>query len=899
MVDSLKVAFRAYTVRHPKKGKRPRRKRIPLPERRWEEKVFTVDFETSTDEIQRLTIGCFRFSHWENGKLVTETEGLVYADDLPLRDPQGFGVLEAYIKTHRADAAPGYPHRLKLLSRKQFVKYELWRAAYRAQAIVAGFNLPFDLSRLAEDVTPARGSRFRGGFSFRLWPEYKDENGELCEDVNRPRLVIKHLDSKRALMEFTGRKEYAPSDLDENLDPFKGRFLDVRTAVFALTNESHSLDSACKTFGVEHGKTSIDQYGVITPEAIDYNRRDVLATQELLEKVRSEFDRHPIDLDPCKAYSPASLAKGYFQAMGITEPMKRSKIPLSALAASMMAYYGGRAEARIRRVGVPVECVDIKSAYPTGMSLMEVNEIQNAQQIEIKDFTDGAQQLLDTITLDECFRASTWKKFRFFARVVPDKHVLPLRAKYGYGGAFNIGVNEVSSDEGIWYPGPDLVKAVILSGRPIRVLEAFVLVPVGVLSSLRPVKLRCSVTVDPRIQDFFRATVEARRDPATVKEGKSQTNFLKCLGNSGSYGVNAQLNPEEQPRGKKVMVTVFGLDGPFDSPSHLPEKEGPYFFPPLAAMATAAARLFLGILEKCVNQGGGSHAFCDTDSMAIVATKFGGFVAPGVRAPSWKQVAEIVERFSSLNPYDPTRVPGSILKIEDENFIDGEQTQLYAYVISAKRYALYNLHADGTFTLRKWSEHGLGHLLNPTDPESASRDWIKQIWELIIAESLGLPVVYPNWLDRPALSRVTITSPHILKPLRRKKVPYSESVKPYNFVLAAHVTRFGQPLDLDPRQLFADRSIRKRRTKMAWSGLDRHLFGQRIWNLNAWTARQNHRAGQVITRCFGGLSNAPRDQERRRERQAMQSLDCRIAPTPPHSSGEGSDFVHRKGVEPL
>jgi hypothetical protein len=217
-------------------------------------------------------------------------------------------------------------------------------------------------------------------------------------------------------------------------------------------------------------------------------------------------------------------------------------------------------------------------------------------------------------------------------------------------------------------------------------------------------ELRGTVRVDPRTEDFFRATVEARRDPAAASEGKWQSGFLKVFANSGSYGVNAQLNPEEQPKGKKVPITVYGLDGPFRSESHSPEKHGPYFFPPLAALATAAARLLLGLLEKCVTEAGGSYAFCDTDPMAIVSTKFGGIVAPGLLALSWKQVDAIVERFASLNPYDPTRVPGSILKIEDENFVNGQQTQLYAYVISAKRYALYNLRADGTFTLRKMVE---------------------------------------------------------------------------------------------------------------------------------------------------------------------------------------------------
>ena len=46
--------------------------------------------------------------------------------------------------------------------------------------------------------------------------------------------------------------------------------------------------------------------------------------------------------------------------------------------------------------------------------------------------------------------------------------------------------------------------------------------------------------------------------------------------------------------------------------------------PPVAALIVAGARLMLAMLEKCVTDRGGNYAFCDTDSMEIVATEFGG-----------------------------------------------------------------------------------------------------------------------------------------------------------------------------------------------------------------------------------------------------------------------------------
>src|SRR5262249_9041870 len=92
-------------------------------------------------------------------------------------------------------------------------------------------------------------------------------------------------------------------------------------------------------------------------------------------------------------------------------------------------------------------------------------------------------------------------------------------------------------------------------------------------------------------------------------------------------------------------------------------------------------------------------------------------------------VEAIRKRFAALNPYDPEAIAGSVLKIEDENFdsVTKHQRQLWCYAISAKRYALFTPDERGRPQLVKYSEHGLGHLLNPTDPDSEDRDWIRQL----------------------------------------------------------------------------------------------------------------------------------------------------------------------------
>ena len=165
------------------------------------------------------------------------------------------------------------------------------------------------------------------------------------------------------------------------------------------------------------------------------------------------------------------------------------------------------------------------------------------------------------------------------------------------------------------------------------------------------------------------------------------------------------------------------------------------------------------------------------------------------------RAAAITERFSSLNPYERSVVPGSVLKTESENF-DPEtkrQRQLYCFAISAKRYALFLLDENGLPTITKASEHGLGHLLNPTDLDDKDRKWIPRVWLNIVRRALGLRTRPLPFEHLPAIGRVTISSPAVMRPLSRLNLdkPYSHQLKPFNFLLTCHVRAFGHPTGVD------------------------------------------------------------------------------------------------------
>jgi hypothetical protein len=830
-IKALPIAVRAYPEPQDAQeensqsaGSRPKKWKLPTA-------MLVFDTETRVDSTQGLTFGSYRFI--DHGKCLEE--GLFFGTDLPHRDR---GVLERYAEEHSADAVNS---ELKLLTLREFL-VKFYRSVYKGRCLLVGFNLPFDLSRLACDFAPARG-RFAGGFSLGFW-SYIDEAGDERKNQFRPRIGIKHIDSKRALKGFTGRNACDQEDLipDESPDgepedgfKFRGHFLDLRTLAFALTDRGYSLGSACEAFDVEHGKQSAARHGVVTDEYIDYNRRDVLATAGLAEKLLAEYDKHPIDLQPTKAYSPASIGKAYLQAMGIRPILERQPdFPKAYLGHAQSAFFGGRAGAHIRKVPGPVVYTDFLSMYPTVNSLMGLWEFVTAGEVKIVEHCqDEVAEFLNRVSVNDLFKRKTWKNLTAFVQITPDGDILPSRSKYSTtSNDWQVAVNHLYGDaanpDALWYALPDVVASVILTGRVPKIIDAFRLKPIGKSRELKPVSLRGAVAVDPRKEDFFKVVIEERKRAATRKDlpGTEKARLdkaLKVVANAASYGIYAEMNRQESD--EETNVVCHGIDPqPFTCKVNHPDVPGKYCFPPLASLITSAARLMLALLERCVSELGGTYAMEDTDSMAIVATQRGGPIPcpggasmvrgkPAIKALSWKQVEDIAHRFEALNPYDRSAIPGSILKIEGDNFDPKtrKQRQLYCLAISAKRYALFLKDRKGNpELLRKgfnnetdrWSEHGLGHLLNPTDPDSEDRQWIGKAWLKMVREALGLPTQNLGFEDRPAVGRLSVSSPAVIRPLAKlnEGKPYSEQIKPFNFLLTCYMKPFGHPTGADPTQ---------------------------------------------------------------------------------------------------
>ena len=761
MSDIQEIFVRAHTV---VPQKRPRQSpSVP----NWPKKVLIIDTETTIDAKQKLTFGAYRHLKLASVGYQCVEEGLFYADDL---DSQQIEVLKRYVgdPTH----LPGievkmFPPKicLPLMSRSVFVERVFWKAIQKADMVV-GFNLPFDLSRLAVKASPSDA----GGWSLTLSLRKNRTTGVMEPYPERPRVVIKSLDSKMA---FVGLS----SILHPDEWPRETRFLDLRTLGRALRDKSFNLEGACEAFQVQ-GKMKHKPTGRVSAKEISYCREDVRATASLLNAMRREFDQHPLDLRPDKTYSPASIAKAYLDTMGIVRPKERFNVTDKELGIAMQGYYGGRAEVRIRKTHVPVVHTDFTSQYPTVNALLGNWDLLTAERVHFEDCTNEVKEMLINLRPDAPLNPAFWKKLSFFALVLPSKDILPVRTVYN-GRAQNIGINYLTSPQPIWYAGPDVVSSVLHANKPPHIINAIRIVPSGRQSGLKPTNLAGMLAINPNSDDFFCHVIEQKTLHKPTNKGLSH--FLKILANSGSYGLFVEVNQDKAR--EPVDVHIFSGEISREKSLSEVEKTGPWYFPPLASLITAGGRLLLSMLEATVTKAGGSYLFCDTDSLCIVSNEHGGLVpCPGgshklddgrdaVKALSWHEVDEIAAKFNRLNPYNKSLVR-EILKIEDINFVESDphkpRRQLFGYAISAKRYALYVKTEDG-ISVVKASGHGLGYLTAPKEGMDNSSDapqWIMETWDWLLRKDLGLPCNEPVWLDLPSMMRMTLTSPNVMRSYR-------------------------------------------------------------------------------------------------------------------------------------
>jgi hypothetical protein len=398
MSEKHDIFLRAHTVVvDPKKGKKGTGKRRGRHPRRnlkkWPKYAVVFDCETRIDTGQGLTFGFYRVLRLDGDTYQLEEEGAFFDDDLPAHERK---LLERYVGTADTEVR-SFPPRFPLHPRSEFVKHLFYRYA-RKGALIVGFSLCFDLNRLARSWSEGEKNEWS-----LVLVQYADGN----ENVNFPRVLIDPIDSKKSFISFRGewiskdkkgRPKAKPTKINES------RLLDLRTLLFALFNQPLSLKSACNLEAfkkhnlpqkIEHTPT-----GKVTLEEIKYARQDVRCTAALLNAAKQEFDLHPIPVSPDKAYSPASIAKGYLEAMNIERPGEKFDVSLKNLGIAMGSFLGGRSETRLRLQEVPVVPVDFTSEYPSACVLLGLWQILTAKRLAFDSATRQVRKLLMSVAHD-------------------------------------------------------------------------------------------------------------------------------------------------------------------------------------------------------------------------------------------------------------------------------------------------------------------------------------------------------------------------------------------------------------------------------------------------------------------------------------------------------------------
>jgi hypothetical protein len=788
--------------------------------------VLVFDTETTPDESQQLRFGTYQLL--KRGKLIEK--GLFYGKV----EPRELDILKAEAPKHGC-AEP--------VSVFDFVHKRFLPTAFKAGGLVVGFNLPFDLSRLATSHEAARVARpprtpeeieadaplkkadrsMVGGFTFRLSPH-----------DDQPFLRIKHLNSRSAFFRFAkpALQEVARSQRrrGEQVQFQRGNFLDVKTLAAALTSKSHSLKTLAEYLGVKHKGEFTDFAKPIDPEFIDYAVNDVETTRQCFDELVRRYRRHRLGMTaPQGIYSEASLGKAYLKQMGVL-PWREAQTEFdpATLGAIMSSYFGGRAEVHIRRTIVPTLYCDFASMYPTVCTLMGLWRFVIAQGVDEEDVTAETQAFLNDVKLNDLQDPRTWQRLTTLVQVQPDADIFPVRTRYETrikertksADMPTIGVNYLSANRPLWFTLADCVASKLLTGRAPKVVRAVRFSAKHAQAGLKTVEIagEAEYRVIPDKNDFYKRVIELRRrvkgdlkdaerrdpDSQEVKNLDMNQLALKILANATSYGIFIELNVEDGDD-EDALISIFTSQGKRTVPAPERELPGRYYHPLLATLITGAARLMLALTERLAFEHGLNWAFCDTDSMAFANTgklPFTKFV---------DRVQDICQWFVSLNPYEPDPKKGavSILEMEDQNFSKekGKENKLgplYCFAISAKRYALFNRGVEGKPIIRKASAHGLGHYSAPYGHEEESRDergsgvrlWEEDVWKQIISAALGdrpreVDYAFRSEMLRPAHSRYGSTRPTVLNWFKRYNEgrPYAEQVKPFNFLLTFFTRR--------------------------------------------------------------------------------------------------------------
>lgn len=740
------------------------------------------DTETTIDARQAMRFGCYELygsSSFCSGETLLDS-----------------GFFTGELTENELITMGGYAseHKMRILTQEKFVQL-LYHFGHNSNfdTTIIGHNLPFDLSRLTREISFPQKS-WKNGFALKLctcdWQRKNGKHypGDSCK--KHPSIRLKKISARATLIAFSDRVQ--------------GQFLDTATLArsilgpgpvsLAALGKLLSIDEQKLEDDIEHGALLTDQY-------LDYACRDVRATYQIFDKLRSIYTGYNLSKKMHKIYSEASLGKALYKDLNITSPMSRMlNIPEELHGYAMTAYYGGRSEVHFRQSEQEIAYCDFKSQYPTVFELMGLQEMLLAESYSVEDVTHDVQARLLTFSLENLQSKDYWQSLRVLCKISGENLILPVRAKFNKTSN-NIAVCNVKLDKPVWYCLSDVLANILMGGAIPTIEEALEIIPHGQIATNKLEMFDGLVSLNPGEAGIFTTLINERTRLKALKEtiedktekdrlGRAEI-ALKLLANSTSYGVNIELQTDENTE----ELSLYCNDGELKSSSKTTQIPGPYYCPLIGCHIPAGGRLLLAIAQRLGEARGLSYAMCDTDSISFVKP-------PELALGAFKRyITEVLNFFQPLYPYSDN---GYLLELEKYNFVERDKelvwTPLFFLGISAKRYVLYNL-IEGRIILRKVSSHGLGAFrinskdyLSPASipaPEYSFKDlglnehgrWIYDLWYQFVQK---YQIDSENWwhvnMDKLALnvaaSRQTVLSTAYLF----KLFQHIPGVLPFNFV---------------------------------------------------------------------------------------------------------------------